>query len=373
MSGNPFGIFSCKRIDWQPMAQAVYFIRKLFQLFISFIFYYSGIIAICRKLCPRKGILILAYHRINDDKNGNLNLSISPTDFETQLDYLRRFYRIITLAEAIQLLKANQKPPSNTVVVTFDDGYRDNYTNAFPVLKKYQIPATIFLAVNHILNNQPLWYDSIEAIILNSSEKTIDLKNFGMGTMEIMSARQKKDAINQIVQYVKKNMSGYQRDELVAALKQSCGKRNPVIDSANLMLTWDQINEMNQHQIDFGAHTLTHPILTQLSQADAQREISLSKKLLEEALGKQVDFFAYPNGLAGDYNDSIFALVKDAGFLAACTLMPGINHNNSNLFSLYRLGIDRDYTGGTRALTRAIFAAEIAGIFDFLLIRFLRK
>ncbi|MDZ7333336.1 MAG: polysaccharide deacetylase family protein [candidate division KSB1 bacterium] len=258
------------------------------------------------------------------------------------------------------------------VVITFDDGYQDNYTNAFPILKKYAVPATIFLSTDPIQNGTRLWYDAIQETILGSSQKHIDLSAFGLGEFEIITAKQKDHAIHQITDHVKKFMNGCRKEEITEYLETRYSTNDDAGNSQWLMLNWDQIKEMARSGITFGAHTMTHPILTQISTEEAQREIQLSRKIIEENIGMKVDLFAYPNGNADDYNDKIIDLVKSEGFSAACTLIPGVNRRN-NLYALYRLGIDNEFTGISNHFTKEIFASELAGIFDLLFFRFIRR
>jgi len=345
---------------------------KFFKIIVSIFCYYLGIVPLFRFLLAQRGVIILAYHRVNNERNNYFNLSIPIVDFEIQLQYLVRHYNIISLGKAIHLLKSKQKISKNTVVITFDDGYQDNYINAFPIMRKYQIPATIFLVANPICSGTGLWYDFIKELILKTSKKNINLKSFGLGELPLDSIKQKKETVHKIVNHVKNSMRGHERDELLIYLKAELKEDNNQPDFQNYMLTWKQIKRMKKAGITFGAHTLSHPILTKLSPQEAKEEIRMSKSILEKEMGEPIFYFAYPNGGVNDFNETIINMVKKEGFQCACTLIPGVNKTD-HLFSLRRLGIDKDYIGISGHFTKEIFATEMAGIFDLLLLRFLRR
>ncbi len=219
-----------------------------------------GLISLFKK---GEGIPIFTYHSID---NSNSFISISPQVFRKQIEYLaKNGYKTLTLSQ----LEAQQSQREKICVLTFDDGFKSVYENAFRVLKEFSFTATIFLTTGYI----------------NST-----FVNFPM-------------------------------------------------------LNWDEIEEMNAYGIEFGAHTVTHPFLTRLTQNEALKEILDSKKIIEKRLGKKVNFFCYPYG---DYNEVTKKIVKAAGFKGACTIEFGRWKAGDDCFAIKRLGLNRisphDYT-----------------------------
>ena len=131
--------------------------KKEIKYGIKYFFYYTGILKLIRYLCKKsvkKGnLFILMYHRINDNEYGYASLSVSRHNFEKQLRHLKNNYKIISLDTLCGFIGSRKMPSEDCVAITFDDGYKDNYTNAYPILRKYEVPATIFLTSGHIGNN----------------------------------------------------------------------------------------------------------------------------------------------------------------------------------------------------------------------------
>lgn len=342
-------------------------IQKLVKIFISVICYYLGLIWFARHVFPRRGVLILAFHRVNDHAVDILNLRVRVKDFETQLTYLRKHYRLVSLQEAIDTLRSEKNLPSNTVVITFDDGYTDNYLHAFPILQKLSIPATIFLTLEPIETRSALWFDEIQGCILSTHVHSVDLRKFSLPAFPIATRKQKQKMIEHIVEEIKRNWDFKKVPMFIDYLHRqlSVPRKN---GKSDLMLTWEQVTDMKGGGIEFGAHTMTHPILTHIGDQELNYEIAKAKEILEGKVGAPVAFFAYPNGEARDFNAVVVDRLKSCGYRGACTLIPGVN-SEPNFFSLKRLGIDEDYTGFAGHFTKEVFAAEMTGILDCLFFR----
>jgi len=342
---------------------------KWVKIFLSLIFYYSGVVSIIRTLIGQKAIRILAYHKIENDRYDYLNMSIPVSDFEAQVKYLSKHYHVISLADAVHIIQTTQKIRRNTVVLTFDDGYRDNYTNAFPITKKYNVPMTIFLSVDSINTRQPLWYEIITHLINNTSKREVDLLEYGLGKMTFKNSSDRQEALKKIVGQAKR-MQEKQKQNLINYLTQKLADEGINQDLKNQMLSWDEITEMKNNGVIFGAHTMSHPILTRIPLQSAKLEIVNSKQVIEKETGERVSFFAYPNGGPDDFNEEIIQIIKESGFSCACSLISGVVKSDDDLFALKRMGVDQDFIGWTKFMTKALFATEMSGIFDIMFMRF---
>jgi len=347
---------------------------NLIKIFLSIVFYYLGLVAIIRNLFGQKGIRILAYHKIDNNEFDDLNMSIPVSDFEVQIKYLSKYYHVLSLLDYVRSIQNRKKIKKNTVVITFDDGYKDNYTNAFPIIKKYHVPITIFLTVTPISTGQSLWYEVIVHMIKNSKIKELDLSDYGMGHIILNSSSDKQAAIYQIVSNAK-TMPENQRQNLIDCLRQKLiiedNNNQNKDDIENLMLSWDEMREMKNHGVTFGSHTMNHPILTQIPLETAEMEIKKSKEIIEKELGEKISLFTYPNGGSEDFNEDIIDIIRKSGFSCACSLIPGVVKTGDNLFTLNRIGVDKDFIGKKKFITKALFATEMAGIFDIIFMRFL--
>lgn len=242
---------------------------------VSFEINFFGIL---EKIFPSKGIIILLYHQITPNINEqNVRMAITPNLFAQQMEYLaQNNYSIISLNDFLKHQEKNIPLSPRQVIITFDDGFKNNYLYAFPVLKKHKFKATIFLST---------------------------------------------DFIGQTAKYSPK-------------LNRWITKKEDKNDILFPFVSWLEMKQMAEHGIEFGAHTCSHPVLTKISLLQAEKEIKESKKIIENNLNKEVKFFAYPFGV---YNQDIENLVKKFGFSAACTVYPGgINNLRSNPYALKR-------------------------------------
>jgi len=279
-------------------------------------------------------VVILMYHRVESDKNGWLLPPISTTEFESQMRYLSKTHKILPLNKLAEYLREGRYLDKKVAVVTFDDGYKDNYNNAFPILKKYDVPATVFLVTGHIGSENLFWFDKIRYLIWNTKLKKIELDGFGDFSFD-----SKFDRLNSIFMILEKfkKISNEKKNHLVEELVNIFDVDIPRGLGKDVILSWDEVKEMSENGIDFGAHTVTHPILTRTSSDQTRFEIMQSKKDIEKRLDKPVDTFCYPNGTSSDFNKNLIDLLKENGFTCAVTTIPALRPSKMNLYKLGRL------------------------------------
>lgn len=300
-------------------------------------------------------VTILMYHRISDTDDAN-GLSIGSEFFEQQLKYLKKMYSIISLDEAVSRLE-NGNLNRNYIVLTFDDGFQDNYSAAYPLLQKYEAPATVFIACNAIETGIYHWTELDEAILRLTCD-TIDLSSLGLNCLPVHSMEDKWSAIKLLHSTLKSVNNSMIRDVIVHLTNISSSKIE------RIMMTWDQVKELsNSSLVAIASHTVTHPILTKISLAQAIDEIHTSKGLIEGQIGKPVHFFSYPNGGCNDFNDETVDIVKTAGYRAACTTISGANRKGVDLFRLRRIDVTNGMCRGISGrFSGALFAAYVSGI-----------
>ncbi len=253
---------------------------------------------------------------------------ILQTSFERQIRYLRVRYHLIPLWHAIELLQKGEELPSHALSLTFDDGYQNIFTNAYPILKKYNVPATIFVTTDFVDQNVPLWPDRLEYAIGYGAE----FQNRAQRVTEDSKLR----ALLKTLPEEEKERRLIQLEETQRAkLANFEGEAAPYAP-----LSWEKIREMKQNGISFGAHTRSHPILTKLSAEKAKQEIEESRDIVAIRVGSCSPIFAYPNGQPGDFDEGTEKLLRDAGFSAALTTIPGFNTLRTNHFSLRRITLD---------------------------------
>lgn len=235
-----------------------------------------------RMFAHQVGIPILMYHRICEEESLSHRMSdgISPLRFEAQMRFLKlNGYFTLSLGQVVDWMNGKIDLPKKSVCLTFDDGYRDNYYNAFPILRKYDMKATVFIAADQI--GKELWYSP------------------GVGKWS-------------------KRMPDHKRALYFEFLLR------------------DQIREMVSQGISFQVHTCSHPHLTWLPLSEVRDELRNSKEALEKEFGEPVEFFAYPYG---DFNNQVRAAVVECNFRGACSTLTGLNFPGDDSFLLKRIGI----------------------------------
>ncbi len=324
----------------------------------------SGGLALFRRLSPRRPTVLLMYHHINDAADP-LGLSISPSFFVEQIRYLLENHRIISLGQAVSEIERGGNNRGG-VVLTFDDGYRDNYDAAFPILRQYQCPATIFVTCDAVASGTFHW-TQFDSAVLSGSRPSLDLTEFGLGRFDLEGRKRRERVLVELHRRLK-SLPDADRQEIVAAIVRSLGDGG---SPCRAMLSWEEVREMQQSGlITIGSHTLSHRILTRVSSAAARAEIQDSKRVLEENTGHPVEFFAYPNGGPSDFSPEIAEMVKASGYRAACSTIPGAPTGPRDLFSLPRIDVTYGICRGPAGrFHEPLFATRLAGVFPGLIFR----
>lgn len=259
---------------------------------------------------------ILCYHSI--DRTGSL-VSVNPSVFKMQMEYLKeKRYECISLQEAFDRLRAKEPLNERTIVVTFDDGFKNIYSEVFPLFKELGFKATVFLIPGN-MGKTADWVNRDFSDILTDGSGGLDNEKMASRSRELFEKR---------FPYY----SALSQDQLLSVVEQMSRI------SALPILSWQEVKELSQYGFDFGAHSWSHRFLTELSPRDVKEEIKRSKTEIETRLNKPVSSFCYPYGI---FNSAVRNIVKDLDFTGACSTYPGINNvGNCDLFTLKRISID---------------------------------
>ncbi len=270
----------------------------------------------------RAGVPILTYHRIAERAFSH----VTRENFAAQMQFVRGLYEPVPLGEIVDCLEAGRPFPPRAIVVTFDDGYRDNYQHAFPVLKALGIPATFFVSTGMVGGTAPFWWDRI-----SEGLKDVDAV---IGAWPALSRRllgaSRDEAVRIVTQYAKELDSSEAR----AMIDAIC---EPPGQFARKTMNWSELREMADAGMEIGSHTVTHPILARQSSDEAVWEIVESKATIEANLGRPVDHLSYPNGRPCDVSEEVLRSVKEAGYKSACSTVPGTVKRGSSRFMLERI------------------------------------
>lgn len=272
---------------------------------------------------------VLIFHRVLDKPDPLRPGEADRSTFDKQMSLLVNLFNVLPLDEAINRMELGTLP-LRAVSITFDDGYADNLHIALPILKKYRLPATVFVATG-FLDGGIMWNDSIIESVRHWPEPVIDLSELGLGIMKCETEQEKVHTISNILGTIK-HLDPHIRQEFVDRFQRNVAKLPD-----NLMLTSEGVQELYANGIEIGGHTVTHPILASLSDKDAEEEIAGGKEQLEKLIGNPVRYFAYPNGrYQSDYTDKHVDIVTKLEFKAALTTHWGVGTASSAKMQLPR-------------------------------------
>lgn len=288
--------------------------------------------ALARQLC-RKQPRILMYHRFPDSR---VNGGAGSEFFEKQVTHIRDHYRPFTLAGLIQHAEQHGTMPEHAVVITVDDGYRDFYDVAFPILRKHGVPATLYATTGFIDGRLWLWPDKVTWLLGSARQVTADAHfgsvNFHASqSCEGLSGTYWQPLINHGL-----SIPDDEKHAFIAQLANVLGQELPDrIPEEFAPVSWDQLREIEAAGIEVGGHTVTHPTLGQVTEAQARDEIFGSRDDLIKHLGDKPRTFCYPNGQPSDFQEFILPLVEQAGYLGAVTAFPD-SRGTENRYAMRR-------------------------------------
>lgn len=269
----------------------------------------------------RKRPRILMYHRIIDQA---FVAGLPPEQFDQQMAYLSKHYRVIPVEQLISELKGDNVKPY-TVSLTFDDGHLDFYTTTWPILKKYNLPATLYLATGFVSNECWLWPDYLRYTLLHSKKETIRMPEYGNLSLSPDTVLKTWSKLGDAGLKMNKENRKQFLDELEKAADVVVP---PSPEPPFAPVNWDQVREMQSEGLDVGSHTVSHPILSKLTQEEVSGELGESYQRISEELGNPPKGICYPNGMVKDINAIVLEKAQEIGYeygLLACDTELNIN------------------------------------------------
>lgn len=293
----------------------------------------AGVAALGRRFRPKNGALILYGHRVEDNDEGYLQ-GLRPSWLSEQLDYLSRHYQFLPLSKLLDCYEQKKPIPPNSVVITFDDGFRDNFTNAYPILQRYHVPATVFLVTGCVTSGDLPWPQKLGYLFQKTKVDILCHVTTDEKPVRLRSSKE-RDLARRIVRNVLGHMPRVERERSIEELSKLLDVKAP----RDRMLTWEQVETMRKGGIEFGAHTFSHPLMALQSPKEARMEMETSLHDIQNRLGITRPPFVFPGG---SFTPELVKMAISVGF--RCVVQPRVSVRVNSLevnnqFSLSRVGL----------------------------------
>jgi peptidoglycan/xylan/chitin deacetylase (PgdA/CDA1 family) len=332
--------------------------------------YYSGALALWRRVALRNRVVVLTYHRVLPEASmartwSHPGIVVSTDAFREHVRLLGRHFRVLSLAEFLEHLDAGGTFPPGSCLITFDDGWIDTYEEAGPILDEARLPAVVFLPVDYIGTGRVFWQESLSEELLSAWEAVRRdagqraaiaplLDPLGLTPVLDLDAARARTGILDAVRALK----AVPLPSVLALLDRLIARRGPAAGAppVDRFMDWRQAAEMAGRRISFGSHGATHRLLDTLSADEVVDEVTRSRAALLAQLGPDaVTSFCYPNG---NWSPLVADTVRAHGFRAAFSTARGVVQAGDNRYALRRINVHQDAMG-----TAPLFLARIVGLF----------
>jgi peptidoglycan/xylan/chitin deacetylase (PgdA/CDA1 family) len=305
------------------------------------------------------------YHRVLKKSELRYSFSsrgiiVSDKAFDSHVRYLHDHFNVISIDDLVNHLENGSPIKDSSCLITFDDGWIDNYTNALPILTRYKVPALIFLPTGYIGTNQLFWQEMLASYIHQLTDLPGDhikfLKEQGVLAFGALDGNDRKRTVTQFIASLKQQ-SNERIDEVIDGFNNYLDRHDIQRDPKNIdrYVDWNQARIMNKNGICFGSHAISHRLLTKLDDSELEHELTESKNIINSHLGDKVQSIAYPNG---NFNDSVINQAENCGYNAGFTTKYGYFRVGDDPLRIKRINIHETAAGNTQ-----MFLCRLLGIF----------
>ena len=310
----------------------------------------SGLLKVLRRMrdLRARDVRILAYHRVLDvPDEGRFDfdlalVSASLEQFRDQMLHLRRYYRPIRMDDWLKAVRLGRRLPRRCVIVTFDDGYDDNYHHAFPILRDLDMSALFFVSTGHVDDGMAFAYDWLVHMILTTTSERFLADEIGID-QPLPLARQGRRELAALVLGRMKWLSAAVQSTLIARLEQVWQLPRSIGHVDCKPMTWQQLREMRDGGMEIGSHGVSHRMLAKLPPNEIHDEIAVSRRRLDDELGPVATSMSYPVGNLDAWNATVIEEARAAGFQAGCSYVSGTNPvMPRSWWDLRRLAVERE-------------------------------
>ncbi len=345
--------------------------RVTFGLKVAFAYglYFSGVLRLWQRMVMRRKAVVLMYHRVltADEQARTAShpaLVVDRQTFAMHMSVLKRHFSVLSVEQFAECMERRIPFPDSTCVITFDDGWRDNFTNALPILKEHGLPALVFLPVNYVGQRRLFWQEALTHLLLRAIDESRRaperrqmlarlLAPVGLeGVLELPDSDPRPAVVSRID--VLKRHDRASVCALLDAIATALGVRLADLTGVDSFIDWSEADVMSRQGIQFGGHGAEHLLLTQVSDEAAEQEIRAAKTVIDEKLNERVLTFSYPNGYL---TPAIAAKVRACGYRLAFITKRGFVSCDDDPFTVKRLNVHESVTRST-----PMFLARVVGI-----------
>ncbi len=283
------------------------------------------------RVCAKRKLTVLCYHGVVPDEclrdPGLYGNAMGLSAFTLQMSLLARFYHAMSPSDLKKWRTESYRWSRNPVLITFDDGYRNNLTHAAPVLERFGIPAIIFISTGYIGASKVIWPDEVYLRILNWPKRVLPLPDGRLET-HLPGELRKRRKLASAVRELCKRFPDEQVREYLMRLREY--KLPPQAEDAFAFLSWDEVRTLSRRGFEIGSHTVDHPILTQVCAERLTFELTQSKRTIEQEIGRECWCFSYPNGGTLDLSPKVIEAICSAGYSTAFTVQGSLASSQDN-------------------------------------------
>ncbi len=330
-------------------------IRRTARFIVAGTLHYGGVLGLWRvfrrKVLRRREVCVLGLHRVltSEEQSRSNSLPamvVSDATFERLLEYLQRRFRLISVETFLRCSDNDKSQTKPACMITFDDGWRDTFSTAYPMLERLGVPATVLVTTGVVGQSGGFWVERLRRCGISSAPRALKPPEC-----------ETEPSLETFVEWLKR-MPGESRERI---LSQILRQEEPceTTEGTDPMLTWDQVVEMSRDGVEIGAHTVNHPLLSYEDDATVERELLESKRTLEDKIGKPVRVFAYPNG---DWDDRVRRRVQSAGYSCAFTTRPEWFRPGTDVYAVPRILLhESNITGPKGKFSPAMLELTLTG------------
>lgn len=267
---------------------------------------------------------------------------ILENDFYGLMKSLKQYGHPLTMTECVECLKNKNAFPKKSFVITFDDGFENNYSVAAPILENLKIPSIIYITTKFLDNNLMSWVDQIDYAIDATVKKSIKL-SFFKNEISILTYLEKITFLKNIRIFAKETKEFFEnKEKYIKEIFAACDVHYTVSNNSeiDLKMNWNQLRSLSSSPFfEIGGHTHTHPIMSFLSEDECEKEVDVCLDRLQTETNTKTQHFSYPEGLANCYNDKIISYLRSKDIICSPTAIDGVNDINSHPFHLKRITV----------------------------------